>query len=170
MEFDARQGVREYQARERLVSLPLRLPFQRELASVYRGRNAFVSANVRWGATTSFSRQQETNVCPYMKSRPILKSFSTLLLPWSDTITGTTSFLHPMLPSNNIYYRIKAVQALDITFPAQKSSTPTSTKIICTASSDGRIHIYDLVRIPGSDSGGVEEIKPEVVYDSKGRG
>ena len=63
---------------------------------------------------------------------------------------------------------MKAVQTLDIALPAQESSTPASTKIICTASSDGRIHIYDLARVPGGDSGGIEEIKPEAVYDSKG--
>jgi len=90
------------------------------------------------------------------------------LLPWSDKIIGTASHLHAILPLTNICCRVKAAQTLDIALPAQESSTPASTKIICTASSDGRIHIFDLAQVPGGDGGGIEEIGPEVVYDSKG--
>jgi len=83
-------------------------------------------------------------------------------------IIGTASYLYPILLLTNICCRVKAVQTLDIALPTQESSTPASTKIICTASSDGRIHIYDLARVPCGDAGGIEEIRPEVVYDSKG--
>ncbi|KAK0501664.1 WD40-repeat-containing domain protein [Armillaria luteobubalina] len=60
--------------------------------------------------------------------------------------------------------RIKAVQTLSIALPASKR---TSTTIVCTASSDGKIHVYDLAALDKT-SEKVQEIEPVAVYDSKG--
>ncbi|TFK39731.1 WD40-repeat-containing domain protein [Crucibulum laeve] len=56
--------------------------------------------------------------------------------------------------------RVKAVQTLDIALPA--ASGRTSTTIVCTVSSDGNIHIYDMIAVP------VTKISPVAVYDTKG--
>ncbi|SJL13723.1 uncharacterized protein ARMOST_17171 [Armillaria ostoyae] len=60
--------------------------------------------------------------------------------------------------------RVKAVQTLSIALPASKR---TSTTIVCTASSDGKIHVYDLAGLDKT-SEKVQEIEPVAVYDSKG--
>lgn len=61
--------------------------------------------------------------------------------------------------------RVKALQTLDIALPP--SSGRTSTTIICTVSSDGKIHIYDLAHVP-SHADKLVEIAPVAEYDSKG--
>jgi len=60
---------------------------------------------------------------------------------------------------------VKALQTLDIALPP--SSGRTSTTIVCTVSSDGKIHVYDLDHIP-SRVDKVVEIAPVAEYDSKG--
>lgn len=60
---------------------------------------------------------------------------------------------------------MKALQTLDIALPP--SSGRTSTTIVCTVSSDGKIHIYDLAHVP-SHADKVVEIAPVAEYDSKG--
>ncbi|KAG7445118.1 WD40 repeat-like protein [Guyanagaster necrorhizus] len=60
--------------------------------------------------------------------------------------------------------RVKAVQTLSIALPASKR---TATTIVCTASSDGKIHVYDLAALDKT-SQKVQEIEPVAVYDSKG--
>ena len=60
---------------------------------------------------------------------------------------------------------MKALQTLDIALPP--SSGRTSTTIVCTVSSDGKIHIYDLAHVPSHADKAVE-IAPVAEYDSKG--
>lgn len=62
------------------------------------------------------------------------------------------------------------MSSLQISIPPSSSSKRTSTTIIATASSDGKIHIYDFAQV-GSDTssaGKVQEVEPVTVYDSKG--
>ncbi|KAF9067183.1 WD40-repeat-containing domain protein, partial [Rhodocollybia butyracea] len=60
--------------------------------------------------------------------------------------------------------RIKALQTLDISLPSSGSS-PTSTTILSTVSSDGNIHIYDLAELEIAEQ---KEILPVATYDTKG--
>jgi protein MAK11 len=66
---------------------------------------------------------------------------------------------------------VKAVETLSIAL-RPTASHPTSTKIVCTISSDGKIHIYDLASVPASDpsvsSDKKVQIEPVAVYDTKG--
>ncbi|KAJ7881167.1 WD40-repeat-containing domain protein [Mycena leptocephala] len=63
---------------------------------------------------------------------------------------------------------VKAVQTLPIALPA--ASGRTSTTIVCTVSSDGKIFVYDLAALPAQAEHGstVLEISPVAEYDSKG--
>ena len=63
---------------------------------------------------------------------------------------------------------MKAVQTLDIALP--EASGRASTTIVCTASSDGFINIYDLASVPvvADEPSGATKIEPVVTYDSKG--
>lgn len=67
---------------------------------------------------------------------------------------------------------MKAVQTLSIALPP--SSGRTSTTIVSTVSSDGKIHIYDMASLPSTPSLSPNspqkliEIKPVAEYDSKG--
>ncbi|KAJ7233009.1 WD40-repeat-containing domain protein [Mycena rebaudengoi] len=62
---------------------------------------------------------------------------------------------------------VKGVQTLAIALPA--ASSRESTTIICTASSDGKIFLYDLASLPASPADKtVLEILPVAEYDSKG--
>ncbi|KAF7317698.1 Glycosyltransferase family 39 protein [Mycena kentingensis (nom. inval.)] len=61
--------------------------------------------------------------------------------------------------------RVKAVQTLDIALPA--GAPRASTTIVCTVSSDGKIHLYDLAAVPETQAGKeVVEIAPVAVYDT----
>ncbi|RDB18437.1 p21-activated protein kinase-interacting protein 1-like [Hypsizygus marmoreus] len=62
--------------------------------------------------------------------------------------------------------RVKAVQTLSVALPV--STGRTSTTIVCTVSSDGKIHIYDMATLPSKDKEDVVDIAPAAVYDSKG--
>jgi protein MAK11 len=72
--------------------------------------------------------------------------------------------------------RIKAIQTLPIGLPRLPSpSSRESTTVVCTVSSDGNIHIYDLADLPLSETNGigsspaqVTEMTPIAQYDTKG--
>lgn len=68
------------------------------------------------------------------------------------------------------YYRIKAVQTIEIALPS--SSGRTSTIIACTVSSDGNVNLYDIASIPEQPSTDapqtIKQIEPLTTYDSKG--
>ncbi|KAF7345369.1 Glycosyltransferase family 39 protein [Mycena venus] len=62
--------------------------------------------------------------------------------------------------------RVKAVDTLSIALPA--ASGRASTTIVCTVSSDGKIHVYDLAALPAQAGSTVLEFSPVAEYDSKG--
>lgn len=61
---------------------------------------------------------------------------------------------------------IKAIQILEIALP--EASARKSTIIVCTVSSDGNIHIYDMIALPATPSKEICQIYPVTQYDSKG--
>lgn len=63
------------------------------------------------------------------------------------------------------FCRVKAVQTLRIALPA--ASGRSSTTIVTTVSSDGKIRVYDMYSIPAT-SESVVEIQPVAEYDTKG--
>ncbi|KAJ7065374.1 WD40-repeat-containing domain protein [Mycena amicta] len=62
--------------------------------------------------------------------------------------------------------RVKAVQTLSISLPGESSRA--STTIVCTVSSDGKIHLYDLASVPAKPAEGKDflEISPVAAYDT----
>ncbi len=60
------------------------------------------------------------------------------------------------------------MQTLDIALP--EASGRASTTIVCTASSDGFINVYDLASVPvvADKPSEATKIEPVVTYDSKG--
>jgi len=60
---------------------------------------------------------------------------------------------------------VKAVQTLQIA--TELSTGRSSTTVVATVSSDGKMHVYDLARVP-EDSAEVAQIEPCGEYDSKG--
>ncbi|THV02558.1 WD40 repeat-like protein [Dendrothele bispora CBS 962.96] len=71
--------------------------------------------------------------------------------------------------------RIKAIQTLTIALPPSPTSNRSSTTIMSSVSSDGKIHVYDLFDLSslvkekdGSKTVTVVEIQPVAVYDTKG--
>ncbi|KAG2141956.1 WD40-repeat-containing domain protein [Suillus clintonianus] len=67
--------------------------------------------------------------------------------------------------------RVKAVEILQLALPrSTKANTPSSTIIVCTVSSDGKIHVYDLASLPADVKSGSEvlHISPVAEYDTKG--
>jgi len=63
---------------------------------------------------------------------------------------------------------VKAVQTLDIALPSSSTGLE-STTVVCTVSSDGKIHLYDMATVP--ENPGTEkviEINAVAEYDSKG--
>jgi protein MAK11 len=68
---------------------------------------------------------------------------------------------------------VKAVESLHIPLPSHPStlaSEITTTTILCTISSDGKVHIYDLASLPTITQGSSETVKltPAAVYDTNG--
>ncbi|KAL1692733.1 WD40-repeat-containing domain protein [Schizophyllum commune] len=60
--------------------------------------------------------------------------------------------------------RVKAFQSLALALP-----DGTQTTVVCTVSSDGKLHAYDLGELPASTKDDVVlEIHPSGIYDSKG--
>ncbi|KAG0694129.1 WD40-repeat-containing domain protein [Suillus ampliporus] len=67
--------------------------------------------------------------------------------------------------------RVKAVEILSLALPpSTKANARLSTIIVCTVSSDGKIHIYDLASLPADLKAGSEalQISPVTEYDTKG--
>lgn len=67
--------------------------------------------------------------------------------------------------------RVKAVEILPLALPqSTKANAPLSTIIMCTVSSDGKIHVYDLASLPADQKAGTEalQISPVAEYDTKG--
>lgn len=65
--------------------------------------------------------------------------------------------------------RVKAVETLSIALPESLKSKRTSTTIVCTISSDGKIFVYDMASLPEpSSSSSKIEITPKAEYDTKG--
>lgn len=67
--------------------------------------------------------------------------------------------------------RVKAVEILPLALPrSTKANAPLSTIILCTVSSDGKIHVYDLASLPADQKAGTEalQISPVAEYDTKG--
>ncbi|KAG2061657.1 WD40 repeat-like protein [Suillus hirtellus] len=67
--------------------------------------------------------------------------------------------------------RVKAVEILPLALPrSTKANASLSTIILCTVSSDGKIHIYDLASLPADQKAGSEtlQIPPVAEYDTKG--
>ncbi|KAH8104103.1 WD40 repeat-like protein [Cristinia sonorae] len=66
--------------------------------------------------------------------------------------------------------RVKAVDTLRIAVPSLPNSSRTSTTLICTISSDGKIHLYDLAAVPQQPSPNDKrtQLEPLLDYDTKG--
>ncbi|TDL23704.1 WD40 repeat-like protein [Rickenella mellea] len=65
--------------------------------------------------------------------------------------------------------RVKSVDTLDISSPCLTGQAEKSTTIVSTASSDGKIHVYDLSELSdGSASTEKVELHPVAEYDTKG--
>ena len=65
--------------------------------------------------------------------------------------------------------RVKAIETLSIALPKSLKSTRTSTTIVCTISSDGKIFVYDMASLPEPSSASSKiEITPKAEYDTKG--
>ena len=70
------------------------------------------------------------------------------------------------------FHRVKAFQTLALALP-----DGTQTTVVCTVSSDGKLHAYDLGELPApvstkaskaTEDDAVLEIQPSGTYDSKG--
>lgn len=60
------------------------------------------------------------------------------------------------------------MQTLDIALPPSTAGL-VSTTIVCTVSSDGKIHLYDMATVPENASATkIVELNPIVEYDTKG--
>jgi protein MAK11 len=71
----------------------------------------------------------------------------------------------------SFFFSVKAVEILPLALPrSTKANAPLSTIILCTASSDGKIHVYDLALLPADQKAGSEvlQISPVAEYDTKG--
>ncbi|KAG2072448.1 WD40 repeat-like protein [Suillus decipiens] len=67
--------------------------------------------------------------------------------------------------------RVKAVEILPLALPqSTKANALLSTIILCTVSSDGKIHVYDLASLPAGQKAGSEvlQISSVAEYDTKG--
>jgi protein MAK11 len=63
---------------------------------------------------------------------------------------------------------VKAVETLSIPLPTNYSGR-NSTTIVCTVSSDGHIHVYDLASLPlHPETSQTTQITPIADYDTKG--
>ncbi len=60
---------------------------------------------------------------------------------------------------------MKAVDTIHIALPEKASRK--STTLVCTISSDGKIHLYDLAALPESSTEKIQ-LPPVVKYDTKG--
>lgn len=64
---------------------------------------------------------------------------------------------------------MKAVDTLEIAIPAATIDSRTSTTVVSTISSDGKIRLYDLAVVPtAGQSAEIPDIEPVAEYDTKG--
>lgn len=68
--------------------------------------------------------------------------------------------------------RVKAIDVLTVTLPSSSPSSPRTTTLVCTASSDGSVRVFDLTDLP-TEANGENALKPKEIkecasYDSKG--
>lgn len=74
-----------------------------------------------------------------------------------------------MNPTQHWIDSVKAVDTLHIALPSIPSSSRTSTTLICTISSDGGIHLYDLAAVAQDTTKGERlQLEPVAQYDTKG--
>lgn len=74
-------------------------------------------------------------------------------------------YTNPLFSLSN-FLRVKAIQTLEIGLPP--ACDRTSTTIVATVSSDGKIRLYDMSSIPVITAEEVTEIEPVAEYDTKG--
>jgi len=94
----------------------------------------------------------------------------------AEMIGHSNRFVYFLSSSTSVFlksYRIsvKAVDTLSIALPSSPSY-PSSTTIVCTISSDGKIHIYNLAFVPTPKSSMMPsekvQIEPVAIYDTTG--
>ncbi len=60
---------------------------------------------------------------------------------------------------------VKAVDTIEVSLP--EGASRSSTTIVCTISSDGKVRLYDLAALPAS-SKETTQLQPLTEYDTKG--
>ena len=94
------------------------------------------------------------------------KKLSVYQIPDDPESTDPPTVIAEMVGHAN---RVKAVETLSIALPELLKSKRTSTTIVCTISSDGKIFVYDLASLPEHPSSASKiEINPKAEYDTKG--
>ncbi|KZT00579.1 WD40 repeat-like protein [Laetiporus sulphureus 93-53] len=88
------------------------------------------------------------------------KKVSVYDIPSDRTVTP--SIIAEMVGHSN---RVKSVDTLDISLPS--SASRSSTTVICTISSDGRVRLYDMAALPEIYDEKVQ-LHPVAQYDTKG--
>jgi protein MAK11 len=70
--------------------------------------------------------------------------------------------------------RVKAIDTLRISVPSSSNEIESTTTILASASSDGKIHVYDLAQLSTDivsrlkGEGPVQQLAPIALYDTKG--
>ena len=95
------------------------------------------------------------------------KKLSVYAMPDDPESTDPPTIVAEMVGHAN---RVKAVETLSIALPALLGSNRSSTTIVCTVSSDGKIFVYDMASLPdpSSSSPSKIEITRKAEYDTKG--
>jgi protein MAK11 len=94
------------------------------------------------------------------------KKLSVYQIPEDHESTDPPTIIAEMVGHSN---RVKAVETLSVALPESLTSKRTSTTIVCTISSDGKIFVYDLASLPEpSSSPSKIEMTPNAEYDTKG--
>jgi len=94
------------------------------------------------------------------------KKLSIYKIPDDPESTDPPTIIAEMVGHAN---RVKAVETLSVALPESSGSKRSSTTIVCTISSDGKILVYDLASLPEpSSSPSKIEITPKAEYDTKG--
>jgi len=93
------------------------------------------------------------------------KKLSIYMIPDDLESTDPLVIIAEMIGHEN---RVKAVETLSIALPKSSKTKRTSTTIVCTVSSDGKIFVYDLAGLPASSSSSKIQLSPKAEYDTKG--
>jgi len=96
------------------------------------------------------------------------KKLSVYAIPDDPESTDPLEIIAEMIGHQN---RVKAVETLSIALPESSNTKRTSTTIVCTISSDGKIFVYDLASLPASSSSSsskIIQLEPKAEYDTKG--